>query len=260
MKFTASFAMLILVSAPLARGQSNIPIVGQKFRFDFGKYVFQMHFRSDSDLAIKNITNSPSGPVENVAIRMTEIRPDVYMVTWQERGGTTVTDIQDFAKGAVYANITEPGNRFEHWQGKIMNITRAGGRNPRETEQSTGKRNEKLVERILDEAFNKKDVEAAAKLMTKTYFQHNPDVPTGRAAFVKAMLGLYKNAPQTRWKLKRIWADGNFVIVQSHYRFSNEGKGYAVVDIFRIKDGKAAEHWDVVQKIPRKSANNNTMF
>ena len=34
----------------------------------------------------------------------------------------------------------------------------------------------------------------------------------------------------------------------------------ALADFFRIEDGKVVEHWDVVQAVPDKSANSNTMF
>ena len=34
----------------------------------------------------------------------------------------------------------------------------------------------------------------------------------------------------------------------------------AVVDLFRVDDGKLVEHWDVIQTVPTEFANENTMF
>jgi predicted SnoaL-like aldol condensation-catalyzing enzyme len=54
--------------------------------------------------------------------------------------------------------------------------------------------------------------------------------------------------------------DGDFVIVHSHATTTPEDRGMAIVDIFRMDDGKIVEHWDVIQPIPEKAANENTMF
>ena len=66
--------------------------------------------------------------------------------------------------------------------------------------------------------------------------------------------------PTMKAEIKRLFADGDYVVAHSHYQFTKEGNGSAVVDIFRIKDGKADEHWDVIQEIPGKKAHNNGMF
>jgi predicted SnoaL-like aldol condensation-catalyzing enzyme len=37
-------------------------------------------------------------------------------------------------------------------------------------------------------------------------------------------------------------------------------RGTAIVEIFRLEDGKIVEHWDVMQQVPETSANPNSMF
>jgi predicted SnoaL-like aldol condensation-catalyzing enzyme len=36
--------------------------------------------------------------------------------------------------------------------------------------------------------------------------------------------------------------------------------GLAIVELFRLKNGKIIEHWDVVQPVPQKTASGNSMF
>ena len=125
---------------------------------------------------------------------------------------------------------------------------------------ATTESNKDLVKKLLDTAFNKKDVNAAAEMLTDRYIQHNPGVPTGKAGFLQAIPHFYEQFPKLSFELKHIWADGDYVITHSLYKFVPEGNGMAIVDIFRVKDGKVDEHWDVMQEIPDKMAHDNTMF
>jgi predicted SnoaL-like aldol condensation-catalyzing enzyme len=120
--------------------------------------------------------------------------------------------------------------------------------------------NKEIVKKVLDTAFNKKDAQTASQMLTDRYIQHNPLVPTGKEGFVQGITGFLKMFPDAKWTPKKVWAEGDYVIVHSHYQFVKEGKGNAIVDIFRFKDGKIDEHWDVSQEIPHKMAHNNGMF
>jgi predicted SnoaL-like aldol condensation-catalyzing enzyme len=120
-------------------------------------------------------------------------------------------------------------------------------------------RNEKIVRDFYNKVFLAKNASAAVNYLEQNYIQHNPNVPTGRQAFINAFTQIFKQNPNFSTQIKRIYSDGNYVIVHS---FSPRGPaGSAIVDIYRLNDdGKIAEHWDVIQQIPSKSANSNTMF
>jgi predicted SnoaL-like aldol condensation-catalyzing enzyme len=120
--------------------------------------------------------------------------------------------------------------------------------------------NKTLVKTMLDAAFNEKNAQAAAELLTDDYIQHNPLVPTGKVGFLQAIPGFYAMFPEMSWEPKQMWADGDYVIVHSLYRYTKDGAGNAVVDIFRLKNGKLDEHWDVSQEIPVTMAHSNGMF
>ena len=63
-----------------------------------------------------------------------------------------------------------------------------------------------------------------------------------------------------RIDIKRLVAEGDLVVTHSHLVREPGDRGQAVVDIFRLENGKIVEHWDVLQDVPEQAANTNTMF
>jgi predicted SnoaL-like aldol condensation-catalyzing enzyme len=93
------------------------------------------------------------------------------------------------------------------------------------------------------------------------YRQHNPLIEDGMEGVRKFVAWILANHPDAHGEIKRVFADGDYVILHSHWHgLSDNPRGEAVVDIFRLEAGKVVEHWDVIQPIPETAANNNTMF
>jgi predicted SnoaL-like aldol condensation-catalyzing enzyme len=115
--------------------------------------------------------------------------------------------------------------------------------------------------RFLDLAFNEKNVEAAfEQYAAAPYTQHNPQVPDGIDGAKAALAGLLQQVPGWTYDFKRVLVDGDIVAVHSHVTTAPGDNGMAVVDLFRVDDGKLVEHWDVIQTVPAEFANENTMF
>jgi predicted SnoaL-like aldol condensation-catalyzing enzyme len=120
--------------------------------------------------------------------------------------------------------------------------------------------NKKAVLEFYEKGLNQKDFDAASKYFGPKYVQHNPGAPDGIEGF-KAFIALRKEKfPNAHSDIKRIFADGDYVILHVHNVPNPGDRGSAIADIFRLENGKIVEHWDVVQPIPEKTANTNTMF
>jgi predicted SnoaL-like aldol condensation-catalyzing enzyme len=102
--------------------------------------------------------------------------------------------------------------------------------------------------------------DAVAKYVGAEYIQHNPDTPSGAAAFVESATGVIAEFPQIKVEIKRVIAEGDMVVAHNLIKTSLEDRGMAGADIFRLRDGKIVEHWDVRQPVPEATANDNTMF
>jgi predicted SnoaL-like aldol condensation-catalyzing enzyme len=107
---------------------------------------------------------------------------------------------------------------------------------------------------------DKKVREAFETWVDPGYIQHNPMAETGREAAINFLEPFFAKNPNINYSIKRIIADGDLVAVHSHGKFAPDDRGIAVVDILRVKGCKVMEHWDVVQPVPEKAANTNTMF
>ena len=120
------------------------------------------------------------------------------------------------------------------------------------------RRNKQLIAEYYDFAINKKDIAAARAYIGPYYRQHSTygaDGPGGLARFVEWARA---ELPDLHVDFVRMIADGDYVLM--HNRGNNSPGTKAVVDIFRLENGKAVEHWDVLQDVPPTAKNNNTMF
>jgi predicted SnoaL-like aldol condensation-catalyzing enzyme len=112
--------------------------------------------------------------------------------------------------------------------------------------------NKKLVWDFWREVFEAGHMELADRYMAESYIQHNPNVPTGRAAFVGFFAQHVKPRaiqPRIAAPLVTIVAEGDLVIL-SFVRETVDPKDAAKkatttwFDMFRIENGRIAEHWD----------------
>jgi len=121
-------------------------------------------------------------------------------------------------------------------------------------------RDKKTVVEFYEKALNQKDFDAAAKYLGPRYTQHNPNAADGPEG-LRAFLGFLKEKfPDSRSEIKRVLADGDYVILHVHAVREPGTRGNAIIDMFKLENGKIVEHWDVVQPIPEKAANTNGMF
>ncbi|WP_442909260.1 nuclear transport factor 2 family protein [Ideonella sp. BN130291] len=113
--------------------------------------------------------------------------------------------------------------------------------------------NKRLVYDFWREVFEGGHMELAEKYLAESYIQHNPNVPTGRAAFVEFFSKFAKPRPiepRIKAPLVAVVAEGDLVIL-SFVREVGDPKSLATTkytttwfDMFRIENGKIAEHWD----------------
>lgn len=93
------------------------------------------------------------------------------------------------------------------------------------------------------------------------YIQHNPDIPDQLSGLGATLEALGKQGIFMKYdKIHRVLGEGNFVLVVSEGHFGKDHNSF--YDLFRVENGKIAEHWDVIEKMTPKEEwkNNNGKF
>jgi predicted SnoaL-like aldol condensation-catalyzing enzyme len=184
------------------------------------------------------IKEGPYARTETVPIQVVPLGNAIFAVSWQEKDGATVTNVQDYDRNLVHSFATLPDGRFLQMTG-TMAVTRAANRAYDDRPQ----RNKALVLEAMTSLFQRRDASAVNRLYALDYIQHNPDIPQGRDALRAIVANLSESV---YYEPGHIVAEGEFVAIHGRIR------GWAevpqiVVDLFRIENGKLAEHWDVLQ-------------
>lgn len=82
-----------------------------------------------------------------------------------------------------------------------------------------------------------------------SYIQHNPSIGDGVDVFQAAWAANTEQIVYTQ--IHKILGEGNFVLVISEG--TRAGESTSFYDLFRISNGRIAEHWDVIERIPPQS-------
>jgi predicted SnoaL-like aldol condensation-catalyzing enzyme len=119
------------------------------------------------------------------------------------------------------------------------------------------KANKELVLEGIKGVFIDRDPAVLDRLFSDAYRQHNPKIRDGTAA-IKGLLGSLP--ADFKYEPGLAVVEGDYVFI--HGRYVGWGpKPMVAVDIFRVENGKIAEHWDVMQEeVPAdQTANGNSM-
>jgi predicted SnoaL-like aldol condensation-catalyzing enzyme len=139
-------------------------------------------------------------------------------------------------------------------------INQPGGALPMSSEQDRLERNKQTVLAFYEAAINKKDYDTASNYMSPNYKQHNPTAADGPEGLKTWLAEFKRQWPNLRAEIKHVVAEGDFVALHVYGVNGPSPNGTAVVDIFRLENGRLAEHWDVIQPIPPEASNSNSMF
>ncbi len=113
--------------------------------------------------------------------------------------------------------------------------------------------NKELVRKFVDDILvNGRMDKLAGYFDGDKYIQHNPQIGDGLSGLSTAMQAMAKQGVTMKYdRTHQLLGEGNFVLAVSEGSFA--GQATSFYDMFRVENGKIAEHWDTIETIPPRS-------
>ncbi|MFY0310389.1 nuclear transport factor 2 family protein [Leisingera sp. D0M16] len=215
-------------------------------------------------------THEGSEGLAELFARLAKTSPKVRFKRVFEDGDFAFAHIEyDFSslRAAFEVFRFEDGQAVEHWD----NIQPLRGPNPSGRGMQDGatditgpdktEANRALARSYTEEVLIGRQLDLLPDFVRPDLIQHNPDLADGLPALRDALAAPENGAPAIRYQhLHRVLAEGNFVLCASEGQ--RNGAHTSFYDLYRIEDGRIAEHWDTVETIPPRSEwkNDNGKF
>ncbi len=162
----------------------------------------------------------------------------------------------------------EDGKIVEHWSNSQEEIKETVSGHPmidgptEITDLDKTEVNKALLKKLVEDVFIGGDYDKMSSFFGDDhYIQHNPRFADGLSGLLKGLEEMAKQGKEMKFtKNSMILGEGNFVLAASVGEFG--GEHVAFYDLFRVENGKMAEHWDVIETIlpPDQWKNKNGKF
>ncbi len=107
--------------------EKNWSIFGFVFEAVFVDKTFTLLYKDEGEgsatLTLTETRGPDAGNVLQLPVKIVELRPKLFMITWQEPNRETVTEIEDYENGFLYANITSPKDKFFTLKAELRMLT-----------------------------------------------------------------------------------------------------------------------------------------
>lgn len=219
----------------------------------------------------------------------TGLEPFIQMLPVLQENGTSAENIRMFQDGNyvfmhnIWNNakpfgadqmvsfdiirLDEHGKVAEHWDAMTALVGEtASGRTQTDglaiaADLDKTDENKALAKAMVEDILMGKNPNKITEYISaEQYDQHNPGIKDGLAGIVEAVENLSAQNNMFKYtKIHKVLGEGNFVLTVSEGEWN--GKQQVFYDLLRFENGKAVEHWDVIQEIPTEGlANSNGMF